>query len=66
MMSFTKISLESSISLQSNQIHLLITKKWLSSQMFHPLQVNAKWYTEIKKNHLVKPVILTHETRNRT
>lgn len=49
MMSFTKISLESSISLQSNQIHLLITKKWLSSQMFHPLQVNAKWYTEIKK-----------------
>lgn len=42
-MSFTKIPLESSISLQSDQIHLLITEKWLSSQMFHLLQLNVKW-----------------------
>lgn len=62
-MSFTKIPLESSISLQNNQIHLLITEKRLSAQMFHLLQVNAKWCTEIKKkkNHFfVKPEILTH------
>ena len=48
-MSLTKIPLESSISQKSNQIHFLISKKLLFSQMFYMPRVNKKLSDKIKK-----------------